>query len=201
MNWLDLIGWAGSALLVWSLLQTRILRLRVFNLIGCVVLIFFNAAVGVWPMVGLNVVLAVINIVYLSRMLWTRHDERAYAVVEVEPDDAFLTYVLDVHAEDIERFNPGFKRSGKELAFLVMHEDALAGVVLMYDYGDGHRADRAGLCHATVPRLHPGRVRLQAKRPVHRTRLPPRRHPARHGLALLRPHRFPRVGDVYVLEM
>jgi hypothetical protein len=27
MVWLEVVGWVGSALLVWSLLQTRILRL------------------------------------------------------------------------------------------------------------------------------------------------------------------------------
>jgi len=67
MEWLDLVGWAGSALLVWSLLQTRILRLRVINLIGSLVLVFFNGALRVWPMVGLNVVLSVINVFYLRR--------------------------------------------------------------------------------------------------------------------------------------
>ncbi len=81
MKWLDLIGWAGSALLVWSLLQTRILRLRVINLIGCFVLIFYNGVLHVWPMVGLNVMLAIINIVYLRKLWATRHDDAAYSVV------------------------------------------------------------------------------------------------------------------------
>ncbi|WBB69588.1 hypothetical protein [Micromonospora sp. WMMD812] len=108
MNWLELLGWVGSAVLVWSLLQTRILRLRALNLLGCLILIFFNAAVHVWPMVGLNVVLAVINIWYLRRMLATRHDEEAYQVVEVGVRDEFLAHTLRVHAADIARFNPGF---------------------------------------------------------------------------------------------
>ena len=47
------------------------------------VLIGYNATIRVWPMVGLNVVLAVINIWYLRRLLTTRHDEQTYQVVEV----------------------------------------------------------------------------------------------------------------------
>ena len=31
-HWLDLFGWFGSALLIVSLLQTRVLRFRVLNL-------------------------------------------------------------------------------------------------------------------------------------------------------------------------
>ena len=139
MNWLELVGWAGSALLVWSLVQTRILRLRAVNLIGCLVLIGYNAAVQVWPMVGLNVVLSVINIWYLRRLLATRHDERTYQVVEVGAADAFLAHTLRVHATDIARFNPGFHpaRVAGRSAFLVVRADEVVGVVLAHDAGDG----------------------------------------------------------------
>lgn len=98
---MDLVGWAGSAVLVWSLLQSRVLRLRALNLVGSVVLIGYNAALEVWPMVGLNVVLAAINIWYLRGMLATRHDEKTYQVVEVGVGDQFLAHTLRVHAADI----------------------------------------------------------------------------------------------------
>jgi len=134
VNWLDVIGWAGSALLVWSLLQTRILRLRALNLVGCLVLIGYNAAVGVWPMVGLNVVLAVINVWYLYKMITTRHDAGTYEVIEVGTDDEFLAHTLRVHAADIARFNPGFRwgsDGGDRSAFLVVRREEVVGVVLV----------------------------------------------------------------------
>ena len=134
MNWLDIVGWAGSALLVWSLLQSRILRLRALNLVGCLVLIAFNGALRVWPMVGLNVVLALINIWYLYRMITTRHDERTYQVVEVATGDEFLAHTLRVHATDIARFNPGFRWNGDgggRSAFMVVRDDEIVGVVLI----------------------------------------------------------------------
>ncbi|MGC5019434.1 hypothetical protein [Micromonospora sp. DT47] len=140
MNWLELVGWAGSALLVWSLLQTRILRLRAFNLIGCLILIFYNAAVQVWPMVGLNVVLTVINVWYLRKMLATRHDEQTYQAVEVGVGDQFLAHTLRVHAADIARFNPNFRwesHAADRLAFLVVKADEVVGVVLSHAEADG----------------------------------------------------------------
>ncbi len=201
MDWLDLIGWAGSALLVWSLLQTGLLRLRLLNLIGCVVLIFFNAAIEVWPMVGLNIVLAVINIAYLYRMLATRHDDRAYAVVEVRPDDAFLTYLLDLHAEDIARFNPEFKRSGSELAFLVLREDELAGMVLMHDYGQGTAQIELDYVTQRFRDFTPGefvykRSGLFTSRGFRRVVTPPGMVSPYYGRI-----GFRRVGEVYELEM
>jgi hypothetical protein len=139
MDWLDVIGWTGSAVLVWSLLQARVIRLRALNLLGGVVLIGYNAALGVWPMVGLNVVISVINVWYLARMLATRHDTGTYEVVQVRPDDAFLGHVLRVHATDIARFNPGFRPEVQpdRCAFLVVRADEVVGVVLVRDAGSG----------------------------------------------------------------
>src|SRR4029450_13223566 len=58
----EVLGWVGSALLVYSVLQTRILRLRLFNGIASALLVIFNAAIAVWPMVALSVTLTVINV-------------------------------------------------------------------------------------------------------------------------------------------
>ena len=133
----SVIGWAGSALVVWSLLQTRILRLRLLNLIGCVILVAFNAVVGVWPMVGMNAVLAVINVVHLWRLLRHRHDEAEYQVLQVNAGDAYLGFVLDRHRKDISRFNPTFTFGASPYAFLVQHGDRTVGVVLAHDAGAG----------------------------------------------------------------
>ena len=133
----SIIGWGGSALVVWSLLQTRILRLRLLNLIGCVILVGFNVAVGVWPMVGMNAVLAVINVVHLWRLLRHRHDEAEYQVLPVSAADTYLGYILERHEKDITRFNPGFTRAASPYAFLVQHGDRTVGVVLAHDAGTG----------------------------------------------------------------
>jgi hypothetical protein len=142
VGWLEVVGWTGSALLVWSLLQARVLRLRAINLLGCLVLIVYNGTLRVWPMVGLNVTLALINLWYLRRLLASRHDAGAYEVVEVGTDDEFLAHVLRVHAADIARFNPGFRPGAVgtgpgACAFLVVRGDEVVGVVLVRDAGDG----------------------------------------------------------------
>jgi hypothetical protein len=137
VSWLDVIGWAGSAVLVWSLLQSRILRLRLLNLVGSLALLFFNAAIGVWPMVGLNAVLAVINVVHLWRLLGTRHDERAYTVIDVGADDEYLAHLLRTHAADIARFNPRFRFDKSGQALLIVHGDETVGVVIVKDAGAG----------------------------------------------------------------
>jgi hypothetical protein len=69
MFWLEVLGWAGSALLVVSILQSDIFRLRVLNLVASVALVAYNLALAVWPGVGLNLVVGLINVVYITRIL------------------------------------------------------------------------------------------------------------------------------------
>jgi hypothetical protein len=133
MGWLDVLGWVGSAVLICSLLQARQLRLRALNLVACLILVAFNWALGVWPQVVMNIVLACINAWFLHGLITTRHDRRQYQVVPVRTDDEFLAYVLRIHAADIARYNPGFRwEDGPDRsAYLVMTGDDLVGVVLV----------------------------------------------------------------------
>ncbi|RKN13719.1 hypothetical protein D7147_30160 [Micromonospora musae] len=210
MNWLELFGWLGSAVLVWSLLQTRILRLRAFNLVGCLILIGYNATLRVWPMVGLNVVLAVINVWYLRRMLATRHDEATYQVVEVGVHDQFLAHTLRVHAADIARFNPGFHwppaddqpaGAARRSAFLVVRADEVVGVVLAH--AEAHDVAQIDLDYVTqrFRDFTPGefvyrRSRLFTDRGFRRVVSP-------RGMVAPYYHRlgFRRTGDAYVLDL
>lgn len=150
MTWLDALGWAGSALLVYSVMQSRVLRFRLVNLVACLVLVVFNALIAVWPMVGMNVVLAAINLWFIGRLVSQRHDERAFSVIEVAPDDAYLRHVLDVHGADIARFQPDFDPAAEagRTAYLVLHGDETVGVVLL------HR-DEAGVARVELDYVTP----------------------------------------------
>ena len=63
--WLEVLGWAGTGILVVSLVQGRMLRLRWMNLLACILLVGYNAALSVWPMVAMNGIVALINIYYI----------------------------------------------------------------------------------------------------------------------------------------
>lgn len=137
--WLDILGWGGSALLVYSLLQSRVLRLRVLNLAACMILTVFNWALEVWPMVGMNIVLALINIWFIAKLLRERHDDAAFEVLQVRGDDEYLRHVLRVHGGDIVRFNPEFVHdpgAPDQDAFLVTRGDETVGVVLLRADGE-----------------------------------------------------------------
>jgi hypothetical protein len=202
VRWLDIVGWVGSGLLVWSLLQSRLLRLRALNLVGCLVLIGYNGAVRVWPMVGLNVVLALINLWYLRVLLVTRHDPRSYQVVEVPAGGDLLRHVLDRHRADIARFNPGFTDTVDDrLAYLVLHKDELVGVVIVGPV-DEHTA-RVELDYVTerFRDFTPGEFVYRGDNPFTRSGF--RRVLSPPGMVAPYYHRigFRQLGDSYALDL
>ena len=153
MTWLDIVGWAGSALLVFSLLQSRVLRFRLLNTVACGVLVFFNAMIGVWPMVAMNLVLAAINLWFIAQLLRQRHDEAAFEVLRVHTDDDYLAHVLSTHADDIHRYQPDFAGpQPDEGAFIVIKGDETVGVVVLAR--DGETA-RVRLDYVTQPKSRP----------------------------------------------
>lgn len=143
MTWLDALGWGGSALLIFSLLQARVLRFRVLNFIACLVLVVFNAVLMIWPMVAMNVVLAGINLWFIVRLLRERDDEAAFEVLATGADDAYLRHFLRVHRAELARFQPDFEpaaisRPGAG-TYLVQRGTETVGVVVVQQEGEvGH---------------------------------------------------------------
>lgn len=71
----EVLGWLGSGLLVLSLLQKRLLALRVLSLISAAILTSYNLIHGVLPMVVVNAVIVVVNAVYLASTAARRRRE------------------------------------------------------------------------------------------------------------------------------
>ncbi|GAA1772978.1 hypothetical protein [Nostocoides vanveenii] len=140
MPWLDILGWAGSALLVVSVMQTRILRLRLLNLAATIALLIFNWGLGIWSMVAMNAVLAALNVFYIAKLQRERRaGSTAYEVLSVDSDDTYLTHFLRRQARDIASFNPGFTGSvaSGAAAYLIQHGNETVGIVILRDAGGG----------------------------------------------------------------
>ena len=157
MVWLEIVGWAGSLLVIVSLTQARVLRFRWLNLAGAVIATVYNTIVGIWPFAVMNGVIAVIDVYWLFRLHRERHDAQVYGVLEVPADDSVLRHLLDTHAPDIARFHPAFvatdpvgdpaspapaaspasASSVSSAAFVVVRGDELVGAVVVRSAGDG----------------------------------------------------------------
>jgi hypothetical protein len=137
---LELVGWTGSALVILSLAQARVLRFRVLNLAGALLATAYNGVLGIWPFAAMNAVIAVIDVYWLRRLLRERHDPVAYSVVEVGPRDAYLAHVVTSHMDDIRRFQPTYALPSDDAprhAYVVQRDAETVGAVVVRDAGEG----------------------------------------------------------------
>lgn len=127
----EIIGWIGSGIVVVSMLQQRITRLRLINLVGCLVSLAYSIAISAWPMAGLNTVLALIQVYHLLKLWRTRHDPTSYHVVAAQPDSELIAHLLERHSADIARFFPHFGQpTNSTHAFVVFAGDTVAGFMI-----------------------------------------------------------------------
>ncbi|MDO5676926.1 MAG: hypothetical protein Q4G35_05405 [Propionibacteriaceae bacterium] len=137
--WLEVVGWIGSILVVWSLTLGRVLRFRWMNLTGSLIAAIYNGIIGIWPFMFMNAVIVLINIYWLWRLYKERHDAGVYEVVPVRANDGYLKRVLSVHAADIKAtypaFDPANLAKGDRHAWLVVRGDETVGVTVVRDDG------------------------------------------------------------------
>ncbi len=118
---IEAVGYLGSALVVTSLLMTRILRLRVIGLMGSTTFLIYGLLIDSVPIIITNTVIMIINITFLWRA--TRVEEWFY-LLEVDPESRYLAEFLRFHQEDIHVYQPDW--SGRvaetDLTILVLRD-------------------------------------------------------------------------------
>lgn len=136
---LEAIGWIGSALVVISLTQARVLRFRWMNLAGSVIATAYNAVIGIWPFFAMNLAIAIINTYWLWRLYREADDPGVYQALPVSPDNLYLRHVLNEHHDDVATWAPAFDLDDAEgrYVLLVVRGDEAVGVVALRDRGDG----------------------------------------------------------------
>lgn len=95
----ELIGYVGSALVVLSLMQKSILRLRLIGLAGSLVFLCYSLLIGAYPIAVVNVIAAVIHAYHLRLLL--RHQAEVFTVLHVLPESKMVGHFLDFYGTDI----------------------------------------------------------------------------------------------------
>lgn len=139
---LEAVGWIGSILVVWSLMQARVLRFRWMNFAGAFVATVYNGVIGIWPFAFMNAAITVIDAYWLLRLYRERHDDAVFAVITLAPEDPYLQHVLAIHADDIALHQPDFTPNApagdrQRVSFLVTRGDEAVGVVAVVPQGGG----------------------------------------------------------------
>lgn len=118
---IEAVGYLGSALVIVSLLMTRILRLRAIGLMGSTTFLVYGVLIGSVPIIITNVVLMIINVTFLWRA--TRVTEWFY-LLEVHPESRYLEEFLRFYQDDILVYQPDWNGevADSDLTVLVLRD-------------------------------------------------------------------------------
>ncbi len=109
MEWQDIIGYAGSALITISLMMKNIFKLRKVNLFGASTFAVYGLLVQAYPVLILNSFIAMVDVYYLLGMY--RKKDAFKLMPVLDPNHPYLNEFLDFHSTDIQKFSPEFNKN------------------------------------------------------------------------------------------
>ena len=126
----QIIGYVGSALIILSLMQKSILRLRYIGLAGSVAFFVYSLLIDAYPIAIVNVIAAIIHIYFLRKLLG--RPETIFSTLHVLPESRYLQAFMDFHAKDIARFQPEFSYQPAENQFaaFILRDMVPAGLMI-----------------------------------------------------------------------
>jgi hypothetical protein len=141
MQWnmaVELFGYLASTLIILSIIQTSILRLRLLGLAGALAFLGYSLAIGAYPIAVVNVVAATIHLWYLRRLI--RRKDEVFRLLQVLPDSRYLLDFLDFYDDEIHgRFQPEFEYRPRadQLHTFILRDMVPAGLLIGRPEGDG----------------------------------------------------------------
>ena len=124
----ELIGYLGSILVLFSFLMPSVVKLRVINSVGSAIFTIYALIIHSYPTAVMNFCLVLVNLYYLRRIGKEKH----YELLSVASQDRFLTYLLRYYQKDIESCFPGLNvdLEGINRAYIICCDASPAGILL-----------------------------------------------------------------------
>ncbi len=105
--WVDVVGYLASALIILSITQKSILRLRLLGLAGGLTFLVYSLIIEAYPIAAVNLIASVIHLWYLRKLV--RRKEEIFRVLPVSPDSRYLQDFLDFYRDEIQgHYQPEF---------------------------------------------------------------------------------------------
>jgi hypothetical protein len=126
---IEWIGYLASVLVALSLTMSSIIKLRWINLVGATLFTIYGFIIGAIPVALVNGFIAIVNIVFLSRLL---NKKEAFKLFKVNPENKILREFLEYHKREIKKLAPdfNFNNISSGYNYLIIRNMDLAGVFI-----------------------------------------------------------------------
>lgn len=127
---IELVGYAGSLLVLTSLTRTSLLQLRIIGLAGAVTFFVYGMLIAAYPIAIVNLAIVGVHL-YFLRQLLSRTTE-FFTSLEINKDSQYLRHFLDFHRTDIQSHQPGFEfhPSDRQVRAFVLRDTIPAGLFI-----------------------------------------------------------------------
>ncbi|HET6231576.1 MAG TPA: hypothetical protein VFE05_16000 [Longimicrobiaceae bacterium] len=132
----EIIGYVASGLVAVSLMMSRILRLRVINLVGSATFAVYGLLIHAYPVAAMNTFIVFINVYYLAKMMRSRE---YFRLLKVEPTSEYVGYFLRFYEQEVRLYLPGFSfaPAADQLTLLILRDLVPAGLFIAEPAGQG----------------------------------------------------------------
>lgn len=125
----EIIGYAASLLVAVSLMMSKIVTLRIINLIGAALFSLYGILIQSIPVAAMNGFIVLINIYYLFQIY---NDREFFKLLRVSEHNVYLQEFIRFFLPEIKKFQPHFKNmsNSNDLSLFVLRDMIPAGVMI-----------------------------------------------------------------------
>ena len=127
IHWIEWVGYVASLIVLISLTMSSIIRLRIYNFIGCMVFAYYGYLTGLVPVAVANLSIALINVYYLYHIFTTKEQ---FKLVIAEPDSAYFKHFLESNKSDVELQISLSNLGNINTSFYMLRDENIAGVLV-----------------------------------------------------------------------
>ena len=135
---IEVVGYAASALIVLSITQKSIFRLRLLGFVGSLVFLAYSMAIAAYPIAIVNVIGASIHGWYLRKLI--RRKDEVFRILHVLPESRYLLDFLDFYRDEIQgHFQPEFvyRANDRQVTAFILRDMVPAGLLIGEARDDG----------------------------------------------------------------
>lgn len=125
----EIIGYIASVLVAVSLMMSKIVKLRIVNLVGAAIFSLYGILIGSIPVAAMNGFIVLINVYYLTKIFG---DVEYFKILKVSADSDYLEAFLNFYSGQIKKFQPDFfdETINGDLNLFVLRDMVPAGLLM-----------------------------------------------------------------------
>jgi len=127
LNWVEWFGYSASLVILISLTMSSIIKLRILNLIGCILFTVFAYFIQSWPTLVMNLGIVFINLYFLYGIYSTKEE---FKLVSTSLDSEHLKHFITNNEFEIAKQASVIQLYQANRAFYMLRDNHVAGLLV-----------------------------------------------------------------------